>query len=391
MNLGIHTAHNKMKTNETENIVAKINVNVFFSEFTFSKNDFKELKSNQKLEFADNVVWLDDIFFVYQIKDRDNSNGDDIKWFDNKILKLGVKQIKNTLKYLNDYPEILIKNEKGHVIDISKAKNTEPRKLIIYTPSESLPESKRQLKFYESSQNGLIHLFHSEDYYWVCKYLLTPAEVEEYLEFRESFYTQQGKILNLFPEQYILGHFLETLDTNEIVPKYIENLKIIDKEAIDFDISFLIQNFTNHIKLTNQETDYYPVIKEIAKLNRSEMSEFKKRFVRSLEMCKKNEFILPYTLYTPRTDCGFAFIPLAEEKKSFWKIALNNLTLAQKYVHKARKCVGVIIFEKGDEFEIYWEYADYPWSFDSEIEKRLKENYPFRKTRLQKIDNRYKN
>lgn len=380
-----------MKTNGTENIVAKINVNVFFNEFTFSKNDFIELKSNQKLEFADNVVWLDDIFFIYQIKDRAFSNDDDKKWFENKVLNKGVKQIKNTLKYLRDYSGILIKNEKGHIIDISQAKNSEPRKLIIYTPGNTFPEDKRQIKFYSSSQVGLIHLFHSEDYYWVCKYLLTPAEIEEYLDFRESFFVQQGEFLNHLPEQYILGHFLETLDTYDIVPEYIENLKIADKETVDFDISFLLENFTNHIKLINQETEYYPIIKEIAKLNRSEMSEFKKRFVKSLEMCKKSEFILPYTFYTPRTNCGFVFIPLTKEKKSFWKIALNNLTLAQKYVHRARKCIGVIIFEKGDEFEIYWEYADYQWAFDSQIEQKLKENYPFRKTRVQKIDNRYKN
>ena len=53
-----------MKTN-SENIISIINSNVFFKEFTFSKNDFKELDTKQNLEFADNVVWLDDIFFFF--------------------------------------------------------------------------------------------------------------------------------------------------------------------------------------------------------------------------------------------------------------------------------------------------------------------------------------
>ena len=51
----------------SESIISQINSNVFFKEFTFSKNDFKELNTNQKLEFADNVVWLDTLFFIYQI------------------------------------------------------------------------------------------------------------------------------------------------------------------------------------------------------------------------------------------------------------------------------------------------------------------------------------
>lgn len=42
--------------NKTENIISKINTNVFFNEFTFSKNDFKSLDLKQQLEFADNVV-----------------------------------------------------------------------------------------------------------------------------------------------------------------------------------------------------------------------------------------------------------------------------------------------------------------------------------------------
>jgi hypothetical protein len=384
-----------MTTRATENIISQINMNVFFREFTFSKNNFVELDSNQKLEFADNVVWLDDIFFIYQIKDRALSDSDDEKWFDNKVLKKGVKQIKNTLKYLENYSGVIITNEKGHKINISEAKRITPRKIIIYTPSDSFPDAKRFIKFYDSSQIGLIHLFHSEDYYWICKYLLTPAEVEEYLNFRESFYSTQKQVLNHFPEQYILAHFLETLDTEIIVPRYIDNLKIIDKESIDFDISFLIDNFTNNIKLINHETEYYPIIKEIAKLNRSEIAEFKKRFVRCLEICKKEDIVLPYRIYIPRTDCGFVFIPLFKEKAAFWKTALNNFTLAQKYDQKAGKCVGVIIFEMQIEntnyFDIYWEYAEFPWEFDSELDSRLKANFPFRDAKMKRIENRYKN
>lgn len=42
--------------NKTENIISKINSNIFFKEFTFSKNDFKSLDLSQQFEFADNVV-----------------------------------------------------------------------------------------------------------------------------------------------------------------------------------------------------------------------------------------------------------------------------------------------------------------------------------------------
>jgi hypothetical protein len=222
----------------SENIIGQINSNIFFKEFTFSKNDFKELDANQRLEFADNVVWLDDLFFIYQIKERESNTTNDLKWFDNKVLKKAVKQIKLTLEYLSTYPKIIIENDKGHKLDITKARNSQKlRKIIIYSPLDNFPESKRHLKFYESSEIGLVHLFHLEDYYWICKYLITPTEIEEYLNFREElFFFDKGRS-NALPEQYFLGHFLETLDTDHFDPVYITNLKNYKPDINEFDIS----------------------------------------------------------------------------------------------------------------------------------------------------------
>jgi len=112
-----------MKENKTEQIVSEINSIVFFKEFTYSKNDFKDLSTKQKHEFADNVVWIDDILFVFQIKDRNSlEDENDEKWFKNKILRKAVQQVKSTHKYLNSYAQIEIVNEKGHKKNIVEAK-----------------------------------------------------------------------------------------------------------------------------------------------------------------------------------------------------------------------------------------------------------------------------
>jgi hypothetical protein len=386
-----------MTLTDSENIVRELNSNVFFKEFTFSKNDFKNLDTNQKLEFADNVVWLEDLFFVYQIKEREpnaTNATNDLKWFENKVLNKAVKQIKSTLKYLSDYPNIFIENEKGHKLDITKARECKnPKKIIVYSPLDNFPESKRHLKFYESAEIGLVHLFHSEDYYWICRYLVTPAEVEEYLNFREDLFLFDKERSNVLPEQYFLGHFLETLDTDHFSPAYITNLKNHEADIDEFDISKIIQNFNKHIKLINYPTEYYPIIAEIAKLNRSELIEFKKRVSLSVENSEKEELILPYRIYSPRTDCGFVFIPLHSSKSEHWKNALYNFTMAHKYESKAKKCVGVIIFRDKDNleyFEFYWQFAESEWVFNEEMEKILVDNYPFRKTKMKKIENRYK-
>jgi hypothetical protein len=383
-----------MPTTKSENIVSQINSNVFFKEFTFSKNDFKALDSNQKLEFADNVVWLDALFFIYQIKEQDPNSTDSIKWFENKVLKKAVKQIKSTLNYISTYPEIIIENEKGHKLNITKAKKCEDiKRIIIYSPLDNFPELQRNLKFYESSEIGLVHLFHSEDYYWICKYLITPAEVEEYLNFREELFLFDKERSNALPEQYFLGHFLETLNADHFDASYITNLKNHKPDIQQFDISNIIENFNKNIKLTNHPTEYYPIIEEIAKLNRSELIEFKKRISLSIENSEKEEITIPYRIYLPSTDCGFVFIPLHSSISQHWKTALYNFTMAHKYESKAKKCIGVVIFRDKNEleyFEFFWQFVEAEWVFDEVIEKTIKDNYPFRKTKIKKFDNRYK-
>lgn len=351
-----------MATTNSENIVTQINSSIFFKEFTFSKNDFKALDTNQKLEFADNVVWLDNLFFIYQIKEKEANASDQVKWFENKVLNKAVKQIKSTLKYIEAYPEITIENEKGHRLDILKAKkNLQPRNIIIYNPDKDFPEKQRHQKFYESSEIGLIHLFHTEDYYWICKYLITPAEIEEYLNFREKLFLFNKQASNVLPEQYFLGHFFETLEANHFNAAYIINVKNFNPDSKDFDISHIIENFNKNIKLINHQTEYYPIIQEIAKLNRSELIEFKKRLSLSIENSESKEVTLPYRMYVPATDCGFVFVPLHSTKSQYWETALYNFTLAHKYDSKAQKCIGVVIFRdtsNKEYFELFWQFAD---------------------------------
>ncbi|MCW3108233.1 MAG: hypothetical protein JWQ09_2739 [Segetibacter sp.] len=386
--------HNFSMTN-SEKIVAQINSNVFFKEFTFSKNDFKELDTKQRLEFADNVVWLDKLFFIYQIKEQGSDTAIDKKWFDNKVLKKAVKQIKSTLRYIDNYPEIIIENEKGHNLNITEAKRcTDTKRIIIYSPNDNFSEDLRRQKFYESSEIGFVHLFHYEDYYWICKYLITPTEINQYLNFREDFFLFDKRYSNALPEQYFLGHFLETPQADHFEPKYITNLTNHKADTNKFDISNIMENFAKNIKLVNHQTEYYPIVTEIAKLNRSELTEFKQRVSLCVEKSETAEFIYPYRIYIPRTDCGFVFIPLHSTKAHNWKNALHNLTMAHKYESKAQKCIGVVIFRDKNDlkyFEFYWQYVNADWEHDEEMEQIFKENYPpFRKTKSKQVDNPYK-
>ena len=82
---------------------------------------------------------------------------------------------------------------------------------------------------------------------------------------------------------------------------------------------------------------------------------------------------------TPRTDCGFVFIPLTEQLAAVRETALKNLTLACKYDLKVSKCVGATFSpDEGGWFSVEWWHSEHPWKYDEEIERALKRDYPFR-------------
>ncbi len=361
----------------SEHAITSINQNVFYKEFTFDKNEFYPTPGEQK-ELADNIILLDDLLFIIQIKERNKDEIktaiDENKWFNNVVLKKAKKQIKDSIDFFNSHPHILITNRREHTIDVSKATLANVNKIIIYAPnSDLLTETNHFLKFYESSEVGNIHLFHIEDYHWVCRYLITPAELNEYLKFRERIYIKHKTIINNFPEQYVLAHFLNTDDETTIDEKYIETLKNLNADADDYDIAFLINSFYDKIRVDEQKNTlmYYPIIREIAKLKRYELAEFKQRYLKTIEDVKANSFSLPYRINISRTGCGFVFIPLMHDKIEYWENALINFTEMYKYKRQLKKCLGVILFKAQDYYDQNWAYIESEWEYNEELEKAI--------------------
>ncbi|WP_435524584.1 hypothetical protein [Chryseobacterium indoltheticum] len=106
----------------------------------------------------------------------------------NKVMNKAVKQIKNTLHYFDIHDSIIIENERGHKMNVKAANEVKDiKKIIIYSANVDFPETLRYQKFYESSDAEIFIYFHIEDYFHVCKYLITPTEISEYLNFREDF------------------------------------------------------------------------------------------------------------------------------------------------------------------------------------------------------------
>lgn len=368
-----------------EDKIATLNELYFFREFTFSRNTFRP-RPQDEVEFADNVIWLHDLLILYQVKERNapaNTTPErEEKWFRSKVLREATKQIRDTMKYLDQCHQIQLQNQRGHTFDLATASLRARDKVVVYLPHAFLPNECKRLKHHRSTTVGLIHLIQAVDYLGICQTLITPAEVHRYLEFREEMIDRWGdKILDV-PEPALVGQYLYDDTTQEPDITYVEYLWALEHDRDEWDMSNFVRVFADRITTNNPPEDYYHIISEIARLKRNDLREFKKRFTRAMENAKRNQFTLPYRMVVPRTGCGFVFVTVTEDVRKHHIQGIKNFSYAHKYDQKLLKCIGVS-FAREDEnwFSVYWCYIEFPWEYDLDMEQRLAKNNPFRDVR----------
>lgn len=154
----------------------------------------------------------------------------------------------------------------------------------------------------------------------------------------------------------------------------------------------MIEKFEKNL-IHSKNNEYYFIIKEISKLNRIELLQFRKRFDLAVEKARNNELIIPYRMNVPRTDCSFILIPLALEKVDEREDIIYFLTEDNKYDLKSRKSIGLLIHQDINDknyFELLWSFMDEEWKYNEEMENIIKNHLLLRETTTKNNDNLYK-
>jgi len=191
------------------------------------------------------------------------------------------------------------------------------------------------------------------------------------------------------PEPALVGHYLRNLPHERPTPKFIKFLYELQKQdKNEWDISRIIKLFPD--RRTTQDkspTDYYRIIKDLAKLFRTDMKMFKQRFALSMEKALKHESVRPYR-FVASTGCGFIFIPLTKEESSDKHKTLKGLTYLHKYDRHLERCIGLtFIAEEGTGWcDVQWCRLESPWSEDERTRLFIKENQPLRELKTAVVE-----
>jgi hypothetical protein len=302
------------------------------------------------------------------------------KWFTKKVQGKATKQIRDTIGFIKNYDEIILSNGRGDDFNIATNAITSTQKIVLYSPTELLSDEKRRIKYHQSETAGIIHILSFESYKAIIKTLMTPAEVFEYLQFREELIEKHFERTNAVSEEALLGQYI-VADKESIPDESFREVLFRIKVDIDsWDMTGVLHLFPDRITHTGSETDYYYIVREIAKLMRHELKVLKERFKLSMEASKEDKFKLPYRIAIPRLTSGFVFIPLTVDMQAARRNALTNLTIAHKYDQKLEKCIGAtFLYEKDGWFSVEWCFVRGSWESRPELDEMLKSSFPFRK------------
>jgi len=360
-----------MLTNSSEKFLTDINQNIFYREFTFDRNDFYTMAGN-KVELADNVILLEEWMILIQIKERnvDEAKVSQVKWFENKVLKKAKQQIKQGLRMLNSEEQINVTNSLGLTINLRIADIRNIHNLIIYHLNEDPHPDVAGVKMYNCADGTFVHIISSIDYKYLCHFLMTLAEMNQYLDFRKRLLSQL--IDKRVPEQYIFAHFLQCPDCLDFQPELLTACAALCQQLDDENSKISMQSFIAHLGSTLKVDDpnYRIIVRELAKMDRREIETFKERLLAVLESEPK---ALPFTLKrfaSRRTDTGYVLMKLRRDQESNWVNALQNLTLQFKYKHRLSRCLGVIVMHTDADhmIDLNWAYAEGPWVYDQALE-----------------------
>jgi len=364
---------------------------LFLEEFVFSRNKFVSPASGE-LELADAVVMLGDVLLIFQIKERLIDGKVDAsaekKWFDGKVLGKATRQVRDTLRYLQSFPEIFVPNERGHMFNLAANSFAEIIKIVIYFPSPKLPTECRHIHHHVSETGGFIHIMDAHDYVQLSQILRVPQEVIEYFRLRERVLTEFKNECSDLSESALAGHFIGERDNktppNKNSISFLHRL-VDDRES--WDIAPLLRGLHENLSGSSESTKYYAILLEFMKLPRSAWRIVKERIMLCHENVLNDQRILPYRFVNRKTDCGFVFIPVHSEfvQNSNWPTirdtAIENMVRLHKYDQRLSKCVGYLVGKDGNYFDINWGLLSHEWTEDVEVQKILEENFPFRPVR----------
>ena len=169
--------------NKSEQLLSAFSEEFFFKDLLIDDSHFTP-KNQSEIELADLIINLGDIIVVIQLKGREGNQSlknieEELKWLESKAKK-AKKQAKSSVTWIRSGKLPSFKNKSGLAINLNPSAKIIP--LVVFE-NKALKEYPHLLRKHSSSGEN-INCISFVDYQEMCKKLISPFEIVDYLEYR---------------------------------------------------------------------------------------------------------------------------------------------------------------------------------------------------------------
>lgn len=337
----------------SEKIISTLSENYFYKELVYSKLKFNlQNGNNTEVEFADLIINLEDVILAIQIKERNKKHKTQDKDIEEKWLKKKCKtakeQIKNTISYINN-AKVSFVNARGKETRVNPKAEIVP--LVIFE-NDSISEYEHLLR--KHSAEGLnVNCISLEDFKCMCRELLSPIEIIEYLKWRQKFYEKNGAI-NLLITETESGFFLSKPQSHEsLVHQYLYERYGEEVFSGDDYYYILFKEYVSvlyeHTEEVTEEDACYEVVNFLAHLYHDEIKCFSERVEKALAVAKEKKFEIVGTLRNLKREYAIVFTA-TEQGESIPTEKLLSVALEKQNIHMLLQVITYWIND--DEYRI---------------------------------------
>ena len=372
-----------------QEFTAQQHENVFLKAFSFPTAQLPRSPEDEA-ELADRVVLMDDIGFIYQLKEREQKvatkPGDLEKWVANNVVKKGAKQVQNTRDLLASYAGLSLVNHFGHRVFLGRRDPNELVSVIIYrVPPKT--RAFRAARFKKGRSGGFVHVLRDVDYFEICQHFVTPTELMNYFGFRRDVLINWDAAAAAVSEEALIGQYLLEDLSSAPDPKF-EKAARSRGGPTACEFSFVMETIDSKIASQPDEyadTECYEILTELALLGRYELKALRQELRLGLEAVRANRFELPFRIAAGRTGCGILVVPVTREFRDRAMDALESLSVASKHELDLPRQIGIGMWQNSEFVDIEWIFLDGPNPPNPALDERLAHNYPFRMSSEQKL------
>lgn len=372
-----------------QEFTAQQHANVFLKAFSFPTTQLPRSPEDEA-ELADRVVLMDDIGFIYLLKEREQKvatkPGDLEKWVANNVVKKGARQVQNTRDLLASYAGLSLVNHFGHRVLLGRRDPNELVSMIIYrVPPKT--RAFRAARFKKGRSGGFVHVLRDVDYFEICQHFVTPTELMDYFGFRRDVLVNWDAAAAAVSEEALIGQYLLEGYSSAPDPKF-EKAARSRGGPTACEFSFVME--TIDIKIAAQadehaDTECYEILTELALLGRYELKALRQELRLGLEAVRANRFEQPFRIAAGRTGCGFLVLPVTREFRDRAMDALKSLSIASKHELDLPRQVGIGMWRNSEFVDIEWIFDEGDNPPNPDLDERLALSYPFRVASEQRL------